>query len=142
MKLLKGTSAMIVAVGLYLGFAGIHGEETTRAGNCSATYEKYYLDPILSDIVFMTLPSPDSIRAAGVRNAKVRVLRCLCEDREANKELIADYYASHEDLRRGHPPDYPMWMASALVGEEVDSMTHPAATEFICTQEAIPTWLR
>ncbi len=90
------TSSLLMVAGLLIAgwvvlFQGISFPETLSAGNCSQTYSKPYLEPVIGDCLFV-IPCKTSWFAE--HNAKADVIQCLCKSPEANSGLITEFYSN------------------------------------------------
>jgi len=85
----------LVVVGIFfvIGIFGISGQVTLKAGDCEKSYKHYYIEPFISDFLECMVQIPcGTAQELTIRNTKVDVIQCLCENIETNKEIITDYY--------------------------------------------------
>lgn len=73
------------------GIFGISGQDTLTAGNCETKYKKYYLEPFICT----SLPCEMSQEMI-TNNAKVDVIQCLCNNRDANEDIILQFYSEKD----------------------------------------------
>jgi hypothetical protein len=89
-KLLGRFILIIVAVILIVGLFGISKKVTLRTGECEASYKYYTLEPFVSNFLscITTIPC-GSNQWFVIHNAKVSIIKCLCENVEINKNALA-----------------------------------------------------
>jgi len=84
-----------------IGWNGIEVEGILTEGECSISYDYYYIEPVVKNAWECSpfgLTTPCGTDSRQVKhNAQVNVIQCLCNNISDNDSIILDYYNNKFD---------------------------------------------
>lgn len=84
---------MIILVGVF----GVSGQVTLKAGSCEAHYRHHYIKPYISDALSCMFQIPcGTPQNVMINNARVDIVQCLCENKDANEDAILQFYSEKD----------------------------------------------
>jgi len=99
-KLILGLALLII---FWLGFQGVNQKVCFEENTCKTCYDHYYIKPFIKVFFECSIlgKEPCGIHEeVSIYNRKVELIHCLCENPEANNNIIFENYAS---LRLSYP---------------------------------------
>jgi len=89
---LKNLIIIVAVFILIIGCLGIRRTMILRAGNCEQNYTHYYIEPFILNFLSSLQETPYRANQLAPHNARIRVIQCLCENIELNRNMIVEYY--------------------------------------------------